>query len=203
MLKNSRDNRSPTGADKPGAAGAQASGARAASAQASPVGRARRVLERGESLIALGGLGTAVVLLAVMGASAWWTLTQQGRTQEAARTEQFKTVGAMLGKAAEGLLASGEVEVLAKMLAGAAQTYGLEKCAVISEPPLVSAAVASGCGRLTEIWSKRWKSSLPYSLAVSICRVRDWKPTPAAGTAIRSFSDRSCSVFTSSRLLNR
>ena len=158
MLKNSRDNRSPTGADKPGAAGAQASGARAASAQASPVGRARRVLERGESLIALGGLGTAVVLLAVMGASAWWTLTQQGRTQEAARTEQFKTVGAMLGKAAEGLLASGEVEGLAKMLAGAAQTYGLEKCAVRLPDGSAIAEARSGLGptpvaELPETWN--------------------------------------------------
>jgi signal transduction histidine kinase len=86
------------------------------------------MLERGETMVASGGLGAAVVLLGAMGASAWWTIGAQHDAQARARREQFNTVGVMLGKAVEGMLASGDVDALRRVLSGAAKTYGLERC---------------------------------------------------------------------------
>ena len=80
---------------------------------------------------------------------------------------------------------------------------GLPKWAVISVPPLMMAAAASGWGRATEILSSLAYSLLPHCLAEAHCRMRDCTDTPTAGTAIRSFSVKSAIVFTLGLLLTR
>lgn len=106
-------------------------------------------------MVASGGLGAAVVLLGAMGASAWWTLTGEKEGQVASRESQFRTVGTMLGKATEGMLANGDVEGLRRVLSDAKRTYGLEKC-VVKLPTgraIADAGLPAGTGDLPEKWT--------------------------------------------------
>ncbi|MNV83944.1 hypothetical protein D3C71_1777840 [compost metagenome] len=80
---------------------------------------------------------------------------------------------------------------------------GLPKCALISVPPLMMAAAASGCGRATCSLSSRWYSLSPHSLADAYCSTRDCTETPTAGVAMRSLSVKSAIVLTAGLLLTR
>ncbi|MCY1305523.1 hypothetical protein D9M70_553310 [compost metagenome] len=80
---------------------------------------------------------------------------------------------------------------------------GLPKCAVISVPPAMIAAAASGCGNATDSLSSLLNCASPHSLADASCSTRDCTDTPTAGTAMRSLSVKSAIVFTSGLLLTR
>ncbi|MCY1540496.1 hypothetical protein D9M68_761410 [compost metagenome] len=80
---------------------------------------------------------------------------------------------------------------------------GLPKCPVISVPPLMIAAAASGCGSATLILSSLLNSLSPHSLADAICSTRDCTDTPTAGSAMRSLSVKSAIDFTFGLLLTR
>ncbi|KAG0739784.1 hypothetical protein G6F24_017230 [Rhizopus arrhizus] len=73
---------------------------------------------------------------------------------------------------------------------------GLPKWPVISVPPAMIAAAASGCGSATEILSSLLNCASPHSLADASCSTRDCTDTPTAGTAMRSLSVKSAMVFT-------
>ncbi|MCY1251223.1 hypothetical protein D9M72_649570 [compost metagenome] len=80
---------------------------------------------------------------------------------------------------------------------------GLPKCPVISVPPEMIAAAASGCGTATVHLSSRLYSLSPHCFAAASCSTRDCTDTPTAGKAMRSFSVKSAMVFTLGLLLTR
>lgn len=109
-------------------------------------------------MVASAGLGVAVVLLGAMGAGAWWTLNGQQETLESSREEQFKTVGTMLAKGVEGMLASGDSEGVRRVLSSASKTYGLEECVVRLSTGKVVADGTFGTQSALEL-PQRWSES--------------------------------------------
>lgn len=98
----------------------------------SPVrGGLRRRLAGGESLIASAGLASAAILLGAMGGSAWWSLHTQRETRREARDAQVRTVGELLARNAESLIASGDVARVRRMLENAGRDYGLADLSVV------------------------------------------------------------------------
>jgi hypothetical protein len=68
---------------------------------------------------------------------------------------------------------------------------GLPKQAVISVPPLMIAAVASGCGSATCSASRRAYSASPRSRLETSCGFRDCTEMPIADSAMRSLAVKS------------
>lgn len=98
----------------------------------SPVRAAlRRRLAGGESLIASAGLASAAILLAAMGGSAWWSLHTQRETRREARDAQVRTVGELLARNAETLIAAGDVARVRRLLENAGKDYALEELSVL------------------------------------------------------------------------
>lgn len=113
-------------------------------------------MKRGESVIASTGLGLAMILLAVMAASAWWTLRSQRQTVAAARNEQLHAVGSLLSQSAESLLAGGDVTAVRLLISEAARSHGLAQCRVVlSDGQVVADAESSRitAHRLPESWT--------------------------------------------------
>ena len=76
---------------------------------------------------------------------------------------------------------------------------GLPKWPVISVPPAMMAAAASGWGRVCvsrSSRSSRLNSLSPHCFAAASCRMRACTDTPAAGSAMRSLSVKSAMVLT-------
>lgn len=123
--------------------------------------RTLRLFQRGEAVVASAGLGVAVVLLSAMGASAWWMLSTQQRTLASSRIDQFNTVGTMLGKAVEGMVAAGDLAGLVRVLDNAARTYGLEKCEVrLPDGTVVArAGIGGAAGHAAHELPERWSDA--------------------------------------------
>lgn len=91
---------------------------------------ARRRHAGGESLIASAGLAAAAILLGAMGGSAWWSLHTQRESVREAREAQVRTVGELLARNAESLLAAGDTARVRRMLENAGRDYGLDELSV-------------------------------------------------------------------------
>ncbi len=90
-----------------------------------------RALLRGQSPFASIAFALAAILLASMGASAWWATRTQRRSLEQARMDQLNVVGDMLAQSAEAMLAANELSSLRRIIAEAARSYQLGQCRVL------------------------------------------------------------------------
>lgn len=110
-------------------------------------------LTRGEGVAALCGVLVGAVVLSVLAASGWWTLRLHRESVRAAREDQVRVVGRLLGSAAEGLLSDGELSALRRMVAQAAVEHDLSTLRVVlpdgsiiadSEASAITAAAMPG-----------------------------------------------------------
>src|SRR5690606_36519252 len=85
----------------------------------------RRLLVRGESVIASTGLTLAAILLGAMAAASGWALKTQRDSLQAARDQQIHATGEMLALASERLLAADDITGLRSLITEAARMYGL------------------------------------------------------------------------------
>ncbi|MCC6322041.1 MAG: hypothetical protein IT438_11470 [Phycisphaerales bacterium] len=108
------------------------------------------MLVRGESLVALAGLASAAIMVAALGACAWWTLRTYSRSADAAREERVRAVAGLIGRSAEGLLANNEHSSVRRMVAEATLAQGFERCRIVL-PAAKGLVVADGqtSGRVT------------------------------------------------------
>jgi signal transduction histidine kinase len=92
---------------------------------------ARSVRWKNDLRFAATGLGAAAILLAAMGASAWWAVRAQRDSLDQARMEQSSSVGLVLARNAEVLLADGQVSALRRIVTETAQVCNLERCRIL------------------------------------------------------------------------
>jgi len=85
----------------------------------------RRLLGGGESLVASAGLGAAAILLGAVAGSAWWALYTHRETLRDARTAQVQTVGELLARSAETLLAGRDIARVRNSLETTQTNYDL------------------------------------------------------------------------------
>ncbi|MCE9591982.1 MAG: cell wall metabolism sensor histidine kinase WalK [Planctomycetes bacterium] len=96
-----------------------------------PRATGRRILLRGEPVIASAGLALAAIILFVMAAAALWTLhTQRDMVQESRRREARALAG-VIAQSAETMLASNELSPLRRLLVQARTDHGLQECSVV------------------------------------------------------------------------
>ncbi len=91
----------------------------------------RRLLLRGESVVALVGIGVAGVFLAAMAGSLWWTFKAQRDFSRTVDTNRLRAVGESLARTTEALLAAGEVSALRCVIATAGLSHNLDSCRVV------------------------------------------------------------------------
>jgi len=104
----------------------------------------RRLLLRGESMVASAGITLAALLLAAMGASAWWIHTSQKASLETARTQQTQSAARVLAHAGEVLLARGELSALRTLVADVGRTYHFAECQIaLADGQVIAAAEPS------------------------------------------------------------
>ncbi len=90
-------------------------------------------LVRGESDVAAAGLSVAAVLLAAMGASAWWVVRAQHEAVDDARREQIRTLTQLVAQTAQGMMAEGGARAspeLRSLVINTAVINGLDRCRI-------------------------------------------------------------------------
>jgi signal transduction histidine kinase len=85
---------------------------------------------RGESIIASLGISTSVIILAMMGAAAWWQLRAQNQALERSRYDEVRAISSLLARSAETLLASDDLSGLRRTIVDASRDAGLVECRV-------------------------------------------------------------------------
>ncbi len=115
----------------------------AATNQSKPVGRASRLLLRGESSVAFIGIALAAILVASIAAGVWWTVRAERELLRQSRTEQVQTVAALIAPAAEALLADDELSAIRRIVADAATKHDLTYCRIIMPDGQVVADAAT------------------------------------------------------------
>lgn len=91
---------------------------------------ARRLVPRGESTIALVGLGAATIMLGSLAASTAWTMYTQREQQREQRRERTTMVANLLAEQAAMMLADGRVSALRSSVAGVPAQFGLAQVRV-------------------------------------------------------------------------
>jgi len=116
-----------------------------------------RPFAQGESMVAPVGFGIVGILLAVIGASAWWVLRTQRASVHATRLDQAHTVCNLLSQSAEVMMAREELSSLRRLVAEAGREYKLTQCRIVLPSGQVVADVhPSGITfkKLPPSWSK-------------------------------------------------
>lgn len=91
----------------------------------------RRLLARGESVVALSGLMLAGVLVVVLGASGWWSLREHARAMDAAAHDRVWAIGDLLGQRVESMLSREELSPVRTLIAETARKNELARCRVV------------------------------------------------------------------------
>lgn len=86
----------------------------------------RRVLVRGESVVASLGLASAVILLASVGGSSWWALRTHRESMERAELERIASVSELLRSSVESKLREGDVSGVRSLVAQTSVSHGLD-----------------------------------------------------------------------------
>src|ERR1051326_8616130 len=89
-----------------------------------------QLLVRGESMIAMVGVGGAAILLCAVGAAAWWTVRTHQDAMREARREQVKMLAEVLTHSAETMLSEKETSALRWMMVEAARANELTECRI-------------------------------------------------------------------------
>ena len=108
--------------------------------QVKPLGQRSWLLLRGESVVASAGIALAAILLAVMAASAWWTVHTQRSALESAQAAQVRAVGELLARSVEALLTQDELTAARRLVTEAAGAYRLAQVRVVLSDGQVVAA---------------------------------------------------------------
>jgi signal transduction histidine kinase len=82
-------------------------------------------------MVASSGLALAAILLATMGASAWWVSSAYRRAFMQVQRTEIQAVGELLSETSKSLLEAGELTSLRRLLADASRKYDLQTCRVI------------------------------------------------------------------------
>jgi signal transduction histidine kinase len=118
--------------------------------------RPSRLLVRGESAIAKGGMILCAIFVVMMAGSCWWTYLVQQEAVAEARREQVRAVEALLWQSAEVMLAQDEISAVRRLVADATHTYNLERCRIVLPDNTVIAAGDTSQIKLTRLpptWS--------------------------------------------------
>ncbi|MEK6703899.1 MAG: ATP-binding protein [Planctomycetota bacterium] len=103
-------------------------------------------LVRGESDVASAGLTVAAVLLAAMGASAWWVVRAQHEAVDAARREQTRTLAQLVAQTAQGMMtgeSAGANPELRSLVINTAVINGLDRCRIrLSDGTVIADSLA-------------------------------------------------------------
>lgn len=91
----------------------------------------KRFLLRGESVIASSGLVLAAILLACMGATAYWTLRVQRMTLKEARSSELESLGALMSETAQLMLSLDEVSTLRRIVVETARDNDLRQLRIV------------------------------------------------------------------------
>lgn len=124
---------------------------------------ARRLLGSGESMVASAGLGAAAILLGAIGGSAWWALQTHEQTLRNARDSQVRTVGELLARNSETMLADRDTTRTSRTLEATLQDYGLSDARITLPNGTV---VADGLPGQTEagLPGEAWQTAGPASV---------------------------------------
>ena len=93
--------------------------------------KSTKLLIRGESMVATWGLALASILLGVIGASAVWMHRSEQGWIHSARADEVRAIGSMLAQSSEGLLASGDLSTVRRLVVDAAQYHELTSCTLL------------------------------------------------------------------------
>jgi len=91
----------------------------------------RKMFLRGESMVASMGFAIAAILLAAVGATAWWTLRAQRLSLRTSRAEQIRAVSGLLSQSAESLLAANELSAVRRLVSEASLNHDLALCRIV------------------------------------------------------------------------
>lgn len=94
-------------------------------------GNDRRWLLRGESAVAAFGISLAAILLATMGAWAWWTWHTQEGLLNRVQSEQLQRTGATLCQTAETMLRANELSAVRRLVVDAGREHHLNRCRIV------------------------------------------------------------------------
>ncbi len=139
---------------------------------------ARRVLVRGESLVAAAGLVAAAIMVTALGACAWWTIHNYAKTADASREERVRAVAALISRSAEGLLASNETSALRRMVGEATLAQEFEKCRIVlpgANGLVVADGQPSGQSPYVDL-PERWESDATAITAASAMETVSRRP---------------------------
>lgn len=112
---------------------------------------------RGESVIASTGIALAAILLAAMGANAWWTVHVQSQAAESTRLGHLRAVGTLLAQSAEGMLTQDRVADARRLVAEALGAHQLNNCTLtLSNGEVIAASDPSliTVYRLPKTWTR-------------------------------------------------
>ncbi len=91
----------------------------------------RRIWLRGEGAIACFAVGAALLLLAAMGGSVWWSLRAQGRSLQVKHDEQVAAEGQLLAQGVESMLGAGELSAARSLIISTAHELHLSTCRLV------------------------------------------------------------------------
>lgn len=100
----------------------------------------KRFLAHGESIIATFGVSGSLILLAVIGASWWWTLYTHRATLHDERRRQLEVASTVAARGIEGLLAAGDLSAARVVVADLARCTGSAECLLLTPSGGVLAA---------------------------------------------------------------
>lgn len=95
-----------------------------------PTGR-RSLFPRAGSASASIGIATGLLVLCSLGASSWWMFRDQKASAERERVGEIDTLGAILSRSAETLLAADELSSLRRLVVETSRSHDLDRCRIM------------------------------------------------------------------------
>jgi len=124
----------------------------------------RRVLVRGESLVATAGLLAAAILVIALGAAAWWSVYSYRQAVETAREGRVRAVAQMLARSAGGMIGSDNIIGVQRLVDEAARVHGFAGCRIVvpsmsNHVVVDSAPLAAGADVSADPLPEKWATS--------------------------------------------
>lgn len=103
-----------------------------------------RFLLRGESVVSTLGVSSVVILLAMMTAVAWWSISEQNQLLNHARYDQVRAACNYVARSAETMLASDDVSELRRAVLDTTRDADLKECTIrLPDGRIIADAVPS------------------------------------------------------------
>ncbi|MDP9175840.1 MAG: ATP-binding protein [Planctomycetota bacterium] len=94
---------------------------------------------RGEKFIAGLGVAAAAILIGAMGANGWWVLNMQKESATTQQVEKVRTIGVVLSRSAEVMLADDQLTSLRQLVINSARDFHLNRCRILIGPDQIIA----------------------------------------------------------------